>query len=136
MGIDLSELTPAPWVHTHYENGHGETKNHYRTDIRGRQMFVNGKEVASEPVCILHSGFVGFEANAKFIALARNAFDVMMRRGWSPERMGDAWIVNDEDNYPLCRPRPGNEILRWPDPFTALVEADKWYKEHIENKGA
>ncbi len=20
----------------------------------------------------------------------------------------------------------------WPDPFTALVEADRWYKEHVE----
>ncbi len=63
----------------------------------------------------------------EFQVLARAAFDVMMRRGWSPERMGDTWIVNDEDGRAFCY--PSEVMIRWPDPFTALVEADRWKKD-------
>lgn len=66
----------------------------------------------------------------EFIAIARNAFDVMMRQGW-----GVVLVKIDNQNY-WCVPQltPGicMPIHRWPDPFTALIEADKWYKENVE----
>jgi hypothetical protein len=71
--------------------------------------------------------------NDEFIVLARNAFDVMMRRGWFVvpnymTRPGTAWRVKTA--WPNCEV----EWKEWPDPFTALVEADKWFRENVDNK--
>jgi hypothetical protein len=116
----LDELALAPW---HVED-HADS-DHFPGLVR-----VYMKRSGDDPSPWVAD--VGLSrSNAEFIALARNAFDVMMRRGWSPERMGDTWVVNDEDgrmfNY------QSEELMRWPDPYTALVEADAWYKEHIEH---
>ena len=69
---------------------------------------------------------------AEFVAIARAAFDVMMRRKWEPQAWLEggqsSWGVDSSEKempYDLCD-------MRWPDPFTALVEADKWYKENVE----
>ena len=67
--------------------------------------------------------------DAEFIVLARNAFDIMMRRGWWAQKRGEGWAV-----YNNWIPLP-SDPLTWPDPFTALVSADKWYRKHVE-KGA
>ena len=95
--MDLSKLTPAPWV-------------------------IGGD---------LHLGETGWStefADIEFIELARNAFDVMMRRGWNPVRgyYSDAslWAAEDVDGT-ICD-------LHATDPFTALVAADKWYRENVE----
>jgi hypothetical protein len=74
------------------------------------------------------------ENDAAFLSLARNAFDVMMRRHWEPEQMlaekGQPWGVDSAE-----RQLPTRLVdMRWPDPFTALVEADKWFREQEANK--
>jgi hypothetical protein len=71
-------------------------------------------------------------ADAAFIALARNAFDVMMRRGWGIFRLKDeTWRVQDEFSLWLWN---DGRFFDGPDPFTALVEADRWYRENVEGK--
>ena len=75
----------------------------------------------------------GKRADAEFHALARNAFDVMMRRGWGVEQIWNndlrihRWFIVTGLSVAL---REG-----FVDPFTALVEADRWYRENVE-KGA
>jgi len=65
MSIDLSKLTPAPWIAD-------------RREIEVPENFHIYDEGGHN------------EEDAAFIALARNAFDVMMRRGWGVE----AWRVS------------------------------------------
>ncbi len=108
MSIDLSKLSPAPW-HT--------------DDLM---------QVYNHEYCVADCGY---QDEADFIALARNAFDVMLRRGWGVERVWDNdlrvhrwYIVTDA-------PRALREGFA--DPFTALVEADRWYAENVEgSRGA
>ncbi len=108
--IDLTKLTPAPW------NAEGCRVESART--------ASGIEM-----CIYDEGGHN-ETEAEFIALAREAFDVMMRRGWyamptfPPHEKG--WIVLNILGKPDCQIHS--------DPFTALVEADKWYKANVEAK--
>lgn len=117
MSIDLSKLTPAPWEATRWRvcAGIGEGER-----IEVVCDTANNKETRTEANAL----------KAAFIALARNAFDVMMRRGWhanlykgSPPE-GGMWYVDV--------PEMRIAIPAWPDPFTALVEADKWYRENME----
>ena len=63
-------------------------------------------------------------------------FDVMMRRGWTPYRLKtDKWDVMDSETGNCPAEFLDNSIDSWgDDPFTALVEADKWYRDNIENK--
>ena len=109
--MDATKLSPAPWV--------------------AEGCYVEG------------NGFMMFDDDghnideAEFIALARNAFDVMMRRGWSPVQMphSDQWGVQTDERWnrkPELIERNGLCIVA-DDPFTALVEADKWYKENVDH---
>jgi len=68
---------------------------------------------------------------AEAFVLARNAFDVMMRRGWGVSQFpDDTWMaIEDRDGSIIEIKR---NIKGYGDPFQALVEADKWYKEKIE----
>ncbi len=74
-----------------------------------------------------------YDNDGKFITLARQAFDVMMRRKWRvcPVAAPEAWAVLNEKNVVLWR---NNECLTAADPFTALVEADRWYAANVEGK--
>lgn len=121
MTINLEKLTPAPWE----VNGVALIHNPRRIDPAGRVAFM-------EPHCQ--------RSDAAFIALARNAFDVMMRRGWHAvrdrSRDGQHWVAvsYEKDPYesnPIMTDEDGLEDWR-PDPFTALVEADAWYKANVE----
>jgi len=64
--------------------------------------------------------------------VARAAFDVMMRRGWNPMKVGDEWKAEDGDGGNV-ETGFGNGIMPtcrfWPDPFTALIQADEWYEK-------
>ena len=79
------------------------------------------------------------EDEAQFIAIARNAFDVMMRRKWRAEQADDGkWFVHqiigllpDFDAFVKY-----TRVTYHDDPFTALVEADKWYAVNVEKKEA
>jgi hypothetical protein len=104
--MDLIKLTPAPW--TSVMTGHAGC-----VGIQADGVTINN-----------WSG-----VDAQFAVLARNAFDVMLRRGWGVEVAYekppfDEWRIDDGDRNEIWE----NDILKtWSDPFTALVEADKWY---------
>jgi len=74
----------------------------------------------------------------RFAALACNAFGVMMRRKWhvEPNDDGTAWRVWSGDGVWWYSRGEMPPQIEWPDPFTALVEADKWYVENVESKAA
>ncbi len=119
--MEPRKLTPAPWNVTCGSWGNG-----------GVYPYVSN---------IVHGTTKDAETDCEFIALARNAFDVMMRRGWTPspiQRPGQTrWQVRMRNgaDMPLafiC------DVLdhrgEFADPFTALVAADKWMRENAENR--
>lgn len=108
MSIDLSKLTPAPCEELVLV-GSG-TRHWAQTPDR-----VHPKQSRED---------------ARFFALARNALDVMMRRGWHPMPDSEKWFVYGECSMIL---QAAGTHGPYPDPFTALVEADKWYRENVEN---
>jgi len=59
------------------------------------------------------------------------AFAVMMQRGWYPVCDSEKWSVDGQGTL-IVRRAPNWPI--WPDPFTAIVEADKWYRENVEKQ--
>lgn len=156
--IDLNKLSPAPWtcgpVHKESE---GKT---WLTFTEQMEIFPpDQKEVGLDfqPGGPVAAASVGeFSDNGLFIALARNAFDVMMRRRWypsceslwsDPERKDKrGWVVRElhsiprNSAYQLTLGRIIGELgmsLVWADdPFTALVEADAWYAANVEGKPA
>lgn len=75
-------------------------------------------------------------ADAEFYVAAREAFDVMVRRGWGPQMTADGWTVRD---FPRKHVTEGVKTFRewairqsWPDPFSALIEADRWYTANVD----
>lgn len=137
-----------------------------KNKFKDGKRFVSGSEKVKCPACetgelhVAISGYNGHtqgrgdieiigcsewlrmeDVTGEFIALARNAFDVMMRR--------KTWIVRlmpshaDRDSWVVLwglasGPGPFKEYQAWAyernhdNPFTALVEADKWYRENVE----
>ena len=126
--MDLSKLTPAPWI----------------VDVPGC-VCHRFKEGGARTIAIPGNGYNPWPqdvADAEFIALARNAFDVIMRRGWwAIKDIHDTFFVKGPCEKStlshLMTPHPKDDWgnpSRFPDPFTALVEADKWYRENVENQ--
>ncbi len=114
--FDLSKLTPAPWA-------------------TNEDLAILGPDGTALCSCSCNYGRPTDDANAAFISLARNAFDVLMRRKtWRVywDWQFNCFCVEDFQGKPCER----DEWLaaRWQDPFTALVEADKWLTE--QEKGA
>lgn len=107
--IDLTTLSPAPWA------------------ARGEGVCCG---LYAEPSHRLIFDPDATWTDTQFCALARNALDVMMRRGWYAEPDSEKWFVRGECTGPLSM--MGDCV--WSDPFTALVEADRWYAEHVEQK--
>lgn len=120
--MDLDKLTPAPWEAGMLAGGEFT-------------VYSTSAEPGRNGVCTMYaSGWLSGNLKHKiddgeFIALARNALDVMMRRGWGVMRLSGvpAWRAVDWE---------GREILSgfYDDPFTALVQADRWYREHVEKQ--
>jgi hypothetical protein len=126
--ITLEKLTPAPWTvdapgcvgHTFKEGGK-------------RTIAIPGDSYNPFPPDI---------ADAEFIALARNAFDVMMRRGWwaIKDVQGKFFVKGDCKGSKFGHQQTPHPCDDWgnphrlQDPFTSLVEADKWYRENVEGK--
>ena len=103
--INFKELTPAPWT-------------------------AEGREVVGptrEDMVIYDEGGHG-TADAQFIALARNAFDVMMRREWTESRdpAGNWFPVEavSPHYYPLGLMSWVHKPFR--HPYLSLVEADAY----------
>ncbi len=121
--MNLEELTPAPW------GVNGTTV--YRADYEFPEFVANCWPRGGAPV---EDGV----ANAEFIVLARNALDVMMRRGWyARPHNGDArrWEAVNRF-FSRGGPMIPDEARIAVDPFTALVSADRWYRENVENPSA
>ncbi len=118
MSIDLTRITPAPW----FAKGEGICCGVYQGEY--------GKQ--GVPIDLQDPTW----ADAQFIALARNAFDVMMRRGWHTRKVGGKWHVVEPQEHKVLYRGQGMEAICIDagDPFTALVEADKWYAENVEAK--
>lgn len=111
--MNISKLTPAPWT--------WEGRYFAGMVLGGRP---NGEVIGKiDP----NRNGNGKDADGEFIALARNAFDVMMRREWQAEKNQYGWRAKDIDGV-WCEVYE----LGYSDPFTALVEADKWYRQNVE----
>lgn len=122
--IDLEKLSPAPW-------GSGPGTD-IPEDLAKDDFYWGGPTDWGAGSLIEHfrngqgqESWDQLKTDIDFIALARNAFDVMMRRGWYPIPYFGKWRAHGADGY------MGD---KFPDPFTALVETDKWYKENVEKK--
>jgi hypothetical protein len=114
VSMDLEKLTPAPW----------KVAFHGMVDPSKAWRIVDS---TGDTVGWCISG-----SDASIIALARNAFDVMTRRGWWAEPIGQNWYVStgrfgasagEVEAFLSNRP--------FPDPFTALVEADRWFVQNV-----
>lgn len=129
--MDLSKLTPAPW------RTEDAGPDHRRTIVVAD---CNEAPLGFVAVAECASGVADNPADAAFIALSRNAFDIMMRRKWSPLKSpveGQGWRVdtNDGEYFSTMSVLASyREPDHWPDPFTALVEADRWHVENVESK--
>jgi hypothetical protein len=111
--------------------------------------FAHGKQLLEGTVfdCVVVAAFER-QSDAEFAARARNAFDVMVRRGWYAERFsllggGFAWripmdVANDmvrQHGANACDFKSWASLRKFDDPFAALVEADKWYRDNVEKGG-
>lgn len=134
--MDLSKLTPAPWYVE--DSRTGSDMFIYEGDIDHGAMILSGEDrdfsIPVIAVSFEEGRFKEEPEDLEFIALARNAFDVMMRRGWTARMVtfADGWGVCDSHGSPPAN-FPG-ALFIFDDPFTALVEADKWYRENVENR--
>jgi hypothetical protein len=113
MGINLEKLSAAPWVA-------------WQTQPTGSSTWDGKMAIAGLPILTVDRAPVFREVDAQFIALARNAFAVLMNRGWHPRRFEDGkWGVYGDNLLGVCADLAD-------DPFTALVQADAWYRENVE----
>lgn len=63
-------------------------------------------------------------------AMARNFLDIVMRRGWGVVKFQSGWAIAFPD---IVVPHDIRG-LRWNDPFTAVLEAEKWWVANMEVK--
>lgn len=120
MSIDLTKLTPAPWFVNEWD-----------------RLVVSKERSIIDELRVADAGSNAPKTDMEFIAMARNAFGIMMRRGWiSKLDCHGKWIVSNKEMAEATVDIPDDEYPnRFCDnPFTALVESDKWYREHVENK--
>ncbi len=121
--IDLTKLTPAPWIYVVPEG--------YTSGAEGRMPeFVGVMNFGNNTQYYPIEGEPPSATDAEFVTLARNAFDVMTRRGWSviPSAVivggvPNGWHASRWDGKDWM-PIWVDDNLWFPDPFTALVEAD------------
>ena len=113
--MNLAELTPAPFASV--GQAWAET-----LEPTGKFLLVHGKELVAT---------FEREADCDAASLALNALDVIMRRGWTAIQYVDrTWGV--VECYRTDKHPKGLGGQSWPDPFTALVESDKWYRDNVE----
>ena len=126
-GFDLTKLSPAPWT-AHGCNVDSPCDEPGAEPVGGNEGFRIAKTWSSSfaPRAEIAA------TNAVFIALARNAEDVMVRMGWHPELC--SW--GDTLAERLSRPRWcvrdswGNRVapLEAYHPFIAVMETYEWHK--------
>lgn len=115
MNIDLSKLTPAPWIVR-------------ETD----RSWCAGPDGC--PVLLAEMDNDAGRAAVSFVALARNAFDVMMRRGWGVVKLETGkWVLEDTARKGWLYLNGQNWFAD--DPYEAakqMIDADRWYCENVE----
>jgi hypothetical protein len=131
MSIDLSKLSPAPWsINARKEI---DCKNLPGIDSPTGSVCDFGNSEMYYPT----EGNCPGEADFEFMVLARNAFDVMTRRSWYviPAIEG-GWSICATTVFdnPYEHDGSGDCGPKYDDPFTALVEADKWYRKNVESE--
>lgn len=138
--IDLTQLTPAPWVADNLNWRNEESP--FDRYVHGDRYEDEDGTICSTSVAVVLGNATSVaiqDSNAEFITLARNAFDVMLRRGWGVRMFshnksgGQQWSVENiyGDGFWFPHHDKSHNIKSqfWPDPFTALVEADRWYSD-------
>lgn len=126
--IDLTKLTSLPLEIVRGMESAGNDGTEIRTLPKRRGEY-------GEVVAFMH----GRRADAEAFLLGRLALDVMMRRPTWHTRLIKPWghpyrhhlqkfVVYDQLGA-IVGPL-GSELIYADDPFTALVEADKWATEH------
>ncbi len=127
--IDLTKLSPAPWE-PDYEDG----------TIEGILMMAHHANINTA----VRLGEDYSRTNLAFVALARNAFDIMTRRMWFPRFVGTvdgqqqwmaySWVALKNVCEIAADFRATECVRHWlyPDPYTAIVETEKWYCENVE----
>jgi len=136
MGIDLTKLAPAPWS---ILRDHGIIKA-FHPELEEGAVIVLGPPRGGthmHPEVFASNEIVGYAMPEaiEFVVLAREALDVMMRRGWYPVKEQRGWIVATQGMAAKLTPTlwDGWKAIVAQDPFTALVEADAWYRTNVEN---
>jgi len=117
--FDPAKLTAAPWFITGFdvETDAGRTAS-LEFIVSGNDDWLFEKRSAQE-------------SDLEFVVMARLAFDVMMRRGWHAfYHHAGCWLVRDVNGERVCA---GSIPVQARDPFTVLVEADRWYRENVDN---
>lgn len=116
MTSSLDNLTPSPFY-------------------AGTTQVNGGWHVVDSPSGIIAEFRRQEEADAYL--LFRAAMDVMQRRGWQPDLINGQWLAASKQGYiGRWKSRGGDGApICAADAFTALVEADKWYKEHVDKIG-
>lgn len=114
--LDLSKLTPAPWT---TEPGHNEKDERWGYCHETGPFVITGREP---------------DTDDHFVCLARQAFDVMIRRGWTAVKnpYTKKWFAAETAFSDCSFEHIRGDILSFDTPYEALVEADKWYSEHVE----
>ncbi len=122
--MNPSELRPAPW--------------RYQEECPEQDADVGVFDATGQSVVV---GDCMLCQDLEFVALARNAFDVMMRRGWSVGCHNGKFAAFMPASVPQGKyMAQGSTVVikddleqgYRADPFTALVEADEWYRENVE----
>ncbi len=138
--VNIEKLTSAPWRAIDYLH----EPESYSVDgvvVEKGWQILGADEPADEGYSVAWglevegSVFPGRD-DLEFIALARNAFEVMTRRGWHAcPRRGNMryWEVLNRFGGEGRITIP-DEFRIAVDPFTALVDADKWYRENVERE--
>lgn len=134
----LNKLSPAPWRVRPLEH-----------DDWGLVRDANGVPVSTTCMsshyglndCGKPEGPEPIGTNAHFIALARNAHDVMIRRGlyvvpMSRHKIGLYWRVRTINGYdmPLEFDMHTEHRGEFKCPYEALVVADQWLADHEEKE--
>lgn len=122
--MNLEKLSAAPWRASGCDK-HSEIRNPVLSCF-----MVRGPNGPAQSV-----------DDKEFAALARNAFDVMMRRGWTVKKLypdKSEWGIETRKGWWFENASQNGESMNslcwYPDPFTALVEADKWYVANVEKE--
>jgi hypothetical protein len=125
--VDASKLSPAPWEANPSSWAHGKG-----WVIGGKTKFGHD----SIEVRMLGAGVS--EANAEFIALARNAFDVMLRRKWGIGKGSEGWFVSGILGEAHLSSAHADFVEKFlfdhQNPFEMLIEADAWYRANCEKE--